>query len=616
MRSGGARLSEILVCRMTPRWSLAPFRGILPQVTCARVDRSLAVWLAGVLLTGLGMPDAAAGAFPGRNGELAYHGRASETGVIYVRRSDGSPLRRLRVPGRPSDPRYSPLGRRIAFTSSGAIWVTGSDGSDTRRVTPPGLRARNPAWSPDGSALAFAGGSAGSRDIYRIGLDGNDLRRVTFASADEHEPAWSSRGLIAYVRRTRRGAGDLFTVGPVRRRPRRLTRGRADDGSPTWSPGGTRIAFTRGRAGRRQLYVIRPDGGGVRRITRTRHGVTAPAWSPDGRQIAFGIGRRGRRALAVVRTDGRRLRRVVSGSADVRSVGWQPRPEDAYIAAAGDVACDPTQSSFAGGLGTARSCRALYTSDLLLEMDLWAVLVLGDLQYSDGLLWKYLQAFDPTWGRVKSLLRPALGNHEYLGDDAASYFDYFNGPGQADGPAGPRGAGYYSFDVGDWHIVALNSQCGHRPAPPGLPGCEAGSAQEQWLRADLAAHPTACTLAYWHHPLVSSRLGVDEAARPLWEALAEAGVDVVLTGHDHAYERFAPLDAAGQIDYERGIRQFVVGTGGKSHQRARSRLGGSEVRNSRVYGVLQLRLRPSSYHWRFVPEAGGRFTDAGARSCH
>jgi Tol biopolymer transport system component len=585
-------------------------------VTCARVDRSLAVGLASALVLLLAGPDPVGAAFPGRNGELAYHGRSSEKGVLYVRRADGTGLRRLRVPGRPSDPEFSPLGRRIAFTSSGAIWVAGADGSDARRVTPAGLRARDPAWSPDGSALAFAGGRSGRRDIYRIGLDGNDLRRVTFADADEHEPAWSSRGNVAFVRRSRRGDGDLFTVDPVRRRPRRVTRGRADDGSPAWSPGATRIVFTRGRPGRQQLFVIRPDDGAQRRLTSLRHGATAPAWAPNGRVIAFGTGRRGRRALAVVRTDGRRLRRVVSASADVRSVAWQPRPADAYIAAAGDVACDPTRPSFEAGLGTDRSCRALYTSDLLLEMDLWAALLLGDSQYDDALLWKYEQSFDASWGRLKSLIRPVPGNHEYLVDGAAGYFDYFNGPGQANGPAGPRGAGYYSFDVGDWHIVALNSQCGHRPRLPEIPGCEAGSAQEQWLRADLAAHPAACTLAYWHHPLISSRVGVDEAVRPLWNALVEAGVEVVLTGHDHAYERFAPLDAAGQVDPERGIRQFVVGTGGKSHQRASAPIQGSEIRNSRVYGVLRMRLRPSSYHWTFVPEAGRRFTDAGARSCH
>jgi acid phosphatase type 7 len=587
-----------------------------PQVTRARLDRSIAICLASMLIVAFGVPDLARAAFPGRNGDLAYHGRASEKGLIYVRRADGTGLRRLRVPGRPSDPRFSPLGRRIAFTSSGAIWVAGADGSDARRVTPPGLRARDPAWSPDGSALAFAGGRAGARDIYRIALDGNDLHRVTFAAADEHRPAWSARGAIAFVRRARRGDGDLFTVHPVRRRPRRVTRGRADDGSPVWSPGGSRIAYTSGRSGRRQVFVIRPDGSGRRRLTSLRRGVIGLAWAPNGRRIAFGTGPRGRRALAVVRTDGRRLRRVVSAAADVRSVAWQPRPSDAYIAAAGDVACDPVSPSFAGGLGTARSCHALYTSDLLLKMDLWSVLLLGDSQYNDAPLWKYRQSFDRSWGRLKSLIRPVPGNHEYGTDGAAGYFDYFNGTGEVDGPAGPRGAGYYSFDAGDWHIVALNSQCGHRPAQPQVPGCEPGSAQERWLRADLAAHPAACTLAYWHHPLISSRLGVDEAVRPLWEALVEAGVDVVLTGHDHAYERFAPLGAAGQLDLERGIRQFVVGTGGKSHQRERSVLPESEVRNSRVYGVLQLRLRSRSYHWTFVPEAGRRFTDSGARSCH
>jgi acid phosphatase type 7 len=310
------------------------------------------------------------------------------------------------------------------------------------------------------------------------------------------------------------------------------------------------------------------------------------------------------------------VRRVTSGSTDVRSLSWQAADADPVIAAAGDIACDPLSPWFNGGAGTRTRCRMRQTSDLLLKRDLWAVLLLGDGQYEDGALWKYQQSFHPTWGRVKSLIRPAMGNHEYGTDGGAGHFDYFNGTGLADGPAGPRPGGYYSFDVGDWHIVALNSQCAHRPPDPLAPGCEAGSVQERWLRADLAANPRACTLAYWHHPLISSRVGVDEAVRPLWQALYDAGVDVVLTGHDHAYERFAPVDAAGVRDGARGIRQFVVGTGGRNHQRATTTVPNSEVRNQDTFGVLQMRLRPHGYFWTFLPEARDSFTDSGANACH
>jgi acid phosphatase type 7 len=588
------------------------------------------------------VPAGAEAAFPGRNGELAYHGSAG--GVLYVRGADGDGLRRVRVPGRPADPAYSPLGRRIAFASNGAIWVMNAEGTDVRRLTPPGLWSRSPAWAPDGAAITFAGGAEGTRDLYRIALDGSDLRRLTSTVGDEDAPAWSPRGgRIAFARR-----GDIHTIGANGAQPRRLTYGRHVDDAPAWSPGGTRIVFTRAwrpaperRKSRRrsrpgtdaarrgavqrretrrerirrrpQLYAMRRSGARKRRLTLLPYGVTAPAWSPDGREIAFGSGRPGERALHRLRIRNDRVRKLTSGATDVRSLSWQPEVADPVIAAAGDVACDPMSTAFGGGLGTEDLCHQRHTSDLLMKMDLWAVLVLGDVQYEDGQLWKYGQSFHPTWGRVKSLIRPALGNHEYGEGGLEGYFDYFNGPARADGPAGPRPDGYYSFDVGSWHIIALNSQCTRFA---NAPACAAGSPQERWLRADLAAHRNACTLAFWHHPLISSRLGVDEEVRPLWQALYDADVDVVVTAHDHRYERFAPLDAAGNRDPVRGIRQFVVGTGGKSHQRTRTVLPNSESRNQNTYGVLQLRLSEHGYYWTFVPEAGRRFTDAGANACH
>jgi hypothetical protein len=168
---------------------------------------------------------------------------------------------------------------------------------------------------------------------------------------------------------------------------------------------------------------------------------------------------------------------------------------DPVIAAAGDIACDPADGDFAAGNGSATRCRQKYTSDLLVSGDLAKVLLLGDNQYDSAKASAFQTAFEPSWGRVRSITRPALGNHEV--GSATDHFDYFNGIGNATGAAGPRGKGYYSYDVGGWHLIALNSNC------PEV-ACNAGSAQEQWLRADLAANARACTLAYWHHPRFSS----------------------------------------------------------------------------------------------------------------
>ena len=287
------------------------------------------------------------------------------------------------------------------------------------------------------------------------------------------------------------------------------------------------------------------------------------------------------------------------------------------VAAAGDIACDPDLTRFATGLGTRDACHMLQTSDLLMKLDLSAALPLGDLQYEDGTLDKFQRSFDPTWGRLKAQMRPVIGNHEYRTPGAAGYFDYFNGPGVFDGPAGPRDKGYYSYDLGAWHVVTLNSQCSHPAVDnPNAHDCDPGSPQERWLRDDLAAHPARCTLAVWHHPLFSSGLeGRNDAVRPLFQALYEGGADLLLTGHDHGYERFAPMDALGNRDGARGVRQFVVGTGGKNHEQRVAPQPNSEVRNVTSFGVLRLDLRPNAYKWQFLND-GGDFTDSGANACH
>jgi len=281
------------------------------------------------------------------------------------------------------------------------------------------------------------------------------------------------------------------------------------------------------------------------------------------------------------------------------------RAADPVVAAAGDIACDPADADFNGGAGTAMRCRQRATSDLLVGAGYDAVLLLGDNQYENGGLAKYQTSFAPTWGRLGPLLRPAPGNHEYLTPGASGYFDFFGAA------AGERSGGYYSFDLGTWHVIALNSNCAD------VGGCGPGSLQLQWLMDDLAAHPRACTLAYWHQPRFSSgQHGDDPAYDAFWQALYQAGADLVLAGHDHDYERFAPQDPSGQADAAYGIRELVVGTGGRETRPFAAARPNSEVRNAQDLGVLRLRLRGDGYDWQFLPAAGGTFTDTGSAGCH
>ena len=234
------------------------------------------------------------------------------------------------------------------------------------------------------------------------------------------------------------------------------------------------------------------------------------------------------------------------------------------------------------------------------------VLTLGDEAYDRGSAGDFARCYAPSWGRFRDRTYPAPGNHEYGTAGAGGYYSYFAGR------AGRAGEGWYSFDLGGWHLVALNSNCA------AVGGCQPGSPQERWLRADLAAHRGRCTLAFWHHPRFSSGTthGSDAAVAGLWLALYQAGADVVLVGHEHNYERFAPLDPFGRVDPARGIREFVVGTGGRSHYPLGPPLPGSEARDGDTFGVLQLGLRPTGYAWQFLPVAGGAFHDAGTATCH
>jgi hypothetical protein len=285
------------------------------------------------------------------------------------------------------------------------------------------------------------------------------------------------------------------------------------------------------------------------------------------------------------------------------------RAADPVVAAAGNIACDTTSPYYNLGAGTATRCRQRETSDLL-PASLAAVLPLGDNQYCCASLTAYTASYDPTWGRLKAITRPIPGNLEYKTADAAGYFDYFNGPGAAGGPAGRPGEGYYSFDLGAWHLIALNANCT-------IVRCAAGSPQEQWLRADLATHPTSCTLAYIHAPRFSSGSpGGVISVGPLYRALYQAGADVVVSAHARHYERFAPQNAVGQSDPAFGVRQFVVGTGGHSLGQLKAPKRNSEVRQNSTFGVLELTLQAAGYSWRFIAPAGASFSDSGAGSCH
>jgi len=229
------------------------------------------------------------------------------------------------------------------------------------------------------------------------------------------------------------------------------------------------------------------------------------------------------------------------------------------------------------------------------------VFTVGDNVYADGSALQYSQCYDPTWGRHKARTRPAPGNHDYHTSGATGYYGYFGDL------AGPAGRGYYSYDLGDWHIISLNSEI----------SVSAGSAEEQWLRADLTASTKKCTLAYWHKPRFSSGThGSSTTYTALWQALYDFNADVVLVGHDHNYQRFAPQTPDGVADPARGIREFVVGTGGESHYVFSTPIANSEAYNTDTFGVLKLTLNADSYTWEFIPVAGKTYRDSGTGSCH
>lgn len=249
----------------------------------------------------------------------------------------------------------------------------------------------------------------------------------------------------------------------------------------------------------------------------------------------------------------------------------------------------------AGDIGWCGSTAPRATADLLDRTD-GVIFTTGDHAYPSGTEAQFRDCYDPAWGRLRGRTRPSPGNHDYETPGASPYYSYFGAS------AGPAGQGYYSYDLGAWHIVSLNS-------------ITASSAQARWLRQDLASVTAKCTLAYWHDPVFSSGPnGNQPQMREVWRILHEAGADVIVNGDDHLYERFAPQDPDGRRE-PLGIRQFTVGTGGAPLHAVQSIQPNSEIRSS-TFGVLRFTLKPDGYEWEFMPIPGESFRDSGAGECH
>lgn len=276
------------------------------------------------------------------------------------------------------------------------------------------------------------------------------------------------------------------------------------------------------------------------------------------------------------------------------------------VAVAGDIVCEPTATDFAGD--NASECQHGATADLLAEAA--AIIPVGDLQYPDGTLETFEEGYDATWGKYADRSYPVPGNHDYHDDGADGYFDYWSMKGR---PIGPARSGYYSWDLGSWHLIALNSNCDDV-------GCDEGSPQDDFLEQDLASTAKPCILAYWHHPLFNSGEkhgdSTPHGAEAFWEDLYPARADLVLNGHEHNYQRYAKQDPAGQAMSD-GIREFVVGTGGKSHYGLLDEKDPNyETGNAADFGVLLLHLGDAAYSWEFVGVGGAVLDSGGPVACN
>jgi hypothetical protein len=291
-----------------------------------------------------------------------------------------------------------------------------------------------------------------------------------------------------------------------------------------------------------------------------------------------------------------------------------PPPPDADAAVAGAGMVIIAAGDIAGSGGSHAQTAQLVTT-LTKAKPVAAILTLGDHAYDSNTTAEFARYFAPTWGvpALLELIHPAPGNHEYQTKNAQGYFDYFNGAGQATGRAGDRTKGYYSFDIGAWHLLALNSndECG-------VIACDAGSAQVAWIKDELAKNKDRCTLAYMHHPRFNEGMGhADTAAmKDVWNALYDGGADVALAGHEHNFQQFAPMNKTGALDRDHGVRSFVVGTGGIDFYEGfnTNHKAAEEFKQDNKYGVLELTLDAGSYQWRFVA-VGGAVLVSGSDRC-
>lgn len=346
-----------------------------------------------------------------------------------------------------------------------------------------------------------------------------------------------------------------------------------------------------------------PERGQVGR-RRGRNWRTQGSWLPRRRVLV---------AIMVVVALAALLTPVILRSRAVSDVGASPlylgaQPvrdgQSVLVAAAGDISCPVNAKRHNKEFNRPKACRMADTGALLGTVKPDAVLALGDNQYEAGSLADFRSAYARTWGAFKAITYPVPGNHEYGTPHARGYFDYFGAR------AGEPDKGYYSYDLGAWHVVALNSECTH------VGGCDGLDPQAAWLRQDLADHPRTCVLAYWHRPRFSSGShGNNVDLDPLWRILSDAHADLVLSGHDHDYERFVPTDADGSAAAENGMAQLVIGTGGASHYKFHLPAATSVARITGQNGVLRLELAPQSYRWQFLQAPGGQPLDSGTATC-
>ncbi|HET7172568.1 MAG TPA: metallophosphoesterase [Gaiellales bacterium] len=500
-----------------------------------------------------------------------------------------------------------------------ALRAGGRGGGHAGRVS---RRPHNPSFAARATlnpATSVAGGTYRAHGFVRSGSPGRTVclkvleitpagstiasrsacRRATrrwraFPELDFRAERTGDRIALRAVQKAPSRAGDSFKIDDVS-----LTAPPGDGHAPA-APGGLTAVATSNTTVSLDWNAV-SDGDGVAGYTIYRRGV--PIAVVGGSRTAY---------TATTRAGTTASYRVdavdASSSRSVRSRGVSvttPASGGVLIAAAGDIACDPADGGFNGGNGTATACAQKATSDLILaDSSISAVLALGDLQYGCGGYQAFQQSFDISWGRFFDKIHPAVGNHEYQstgGTDcaphAAGYFGYF---GAAAGNAQADSA----WNAGAWHMIALNGECG------AVGGCDASSPQGQFLRTHLGSRQ--CTLAYWHEPYATGA-SHDGDYRYFWQTLSAAGADVVLNGHIHTYARFAPQDPDGQVNAADGIREFIVGTGGKSQ----GALPGSQnVEFTRSgFGVLELRLHDTSYDWKFVG-VDGSVIDSGSAPCH